>query len=89
MDDNRVEGAARNIGGKIQEAVGDLTGDAATQVRGKINQAAGRAQNAVGGAGDEISNLGQMVGDAVRERPLQTLGIAIALGVFIGFLARR
>ena len=28
MDENRVEGTARNVGGKVQEGVGRLTGDA-------------------------------------------------------------
>jgi len=89
MDDNRMEGAARNFGGVIQEAVGDFTGDADTQVRGKVNQAAGRAQNAVGGLVDEMNDFTKMVGETVRDRPLPSLGVAIALGVFIWFIARR
>ena len=35
VDENRVEGTARNIGGKVQDAVGVVTGDAATQARGR------------------------------------------------------
>ena len=27
VDENRIEGTARNIGGKIQDAVGAVTGD--------------------------------------------------------------
>jgi uncharacterized protein YjbJ (UPF0337 family) len=36
MDENRVEGAARNLGGKVQDAVGAVTGDASTQMRGQM-----------------------------------------------------
>jgi uncharacterized protein YjbJ (UPF0337 family) len=89
MDENTVEGAARNFGGKVQEAVGDLTGDANTKVRGKINQAAGTAQNTVGGLMDDMNDFGEMVSDTVRDKPLQSLGIALAIGLLIGFIVRR
>jgi uncharacterized protein YjbJ (UPF0337 family) len=47
VDENRVEGTARNIG---EDAVGAVTGDSATQARGQMNRAAGSAQNAYGQA---------------------------------------
>jgi uncharacterized protein YjbJ (UPF0337 family) len=53
MDDRRFEGAARDLGGKVQDTVGGLTGDSQTQARGKANQAAGQAENAYGKAADE------------------------------------
>jgi uncharacterized protein YjbJ (UPF0337 family) len=34
MDENQIEGAARNVGGKLQDATGGLTGDAVTQSAG-------------------------------------------------------
>jgi uncharacterized protein YjbJ (UPF0337 family) len=89
MADDRGVGAVRNIGGKIQETMGDLAGDAATKVRGKVNKAAGRTQNAVGGAADEFSAFGDMVGDAVRERPLVFLVLSLGVGVLIGLCMRR
>ena len=89
MDENRVEGAARNVGGKFQEAVGNLTGDADTQIRGKVNQAAGRVQNAAGGLVDEMHDLSEMTAQAVRDQPLAMLGLAAASGVLLGLLMRR
>jgi uncharacterized protein YjbJ (UPF0337 family) len=44
MDENRVEGTARNLGGKVQEGVGRVTGNAQTPVEGLANQAAGTAK---------------------------------------------
>ena len=38
MDENRVEGTARNVGGKVQEGVGRLTGDAHARAEGLANQ---------------------------------------------------
>ena len=32
MDEDRISGTVRNVGGKIEEGVGRLTGDARTQI---------------------------------------------------------
>ena len=45
MDENRIAGTARNFGGKAEEGVGRVMGDAKTQVRGMADQAAGAAQD--------------------------------------------
>lgn len=52
MDENRLEGAAREIGGKAEEGVGRLAGNARLQAEGAISQAAGRAQNLYGQTAD-------------------------------------
>jgi uncharacterized protein YjbJ (UPF0337 family) len=44
MDENRVEGTVREYGGKFQEGVGTITGDAKTRAEGAMNEAAGAAQ---------------------------------------------
>jgi uncharacterized protein YjbJ (UPF0337 family) len=44
MDENRIEGTARKYGGRVQEGVGSVTGDAKTRVEGAMNEAAGAAQ---------------------------------------------
>jgi uncharacterized protein YjbJ (UPF0337 family) len=50
MNDDRVIGTAKNLGGKAQEALGHVTGDTKSQVEGVINQAAGAAQDLYGQA---------------------------------------
>ncbi|EIM30848.1 CsbD family protein [Microvirga lotononidis] len=52
MDKDRVKGSATNIGGKAKEAAGDLTGDSKMKSEGKMDQAKGKIQNAVGGIKD-------------------------------------
>lgn len=52
IDDDRIEGSAKNLGGKIKEGIGNLTGDAKLQNEGKADQIKGRAQNAIGGIKD-------------------------------------
>jgi uncharacterized protein YjbJ (UPF0337 family) len=57
MDKDRVEGAAKQVKGKIKEGVGKLTGDAKTQAEGNADQAEGKVQNTVGGIKDKAREL--------------------------------
>ena len=52
IDDDRIEGSAKNLGGKIKEGFGNLTGDAKLQREGEAEQIEGKAQNAIGGIKD-------------------------------------
>jgi uncharacterized protein YjbJ (UPF0337 family) len=53
-DHDRIEGAAKNIGGKIKEAAGKVTGDTKMQAEGKADQVEGKVQNTVGGVKDGL-----------------------------------
>lgn len=53
-DHDRIEGAAKNIGGKIKEAAGKLTGDEKLKAEGRADQISGKVQNAVGGVKDAL-----------------------------------
>jgi uncharacterized protein YjbJ (UPF0337 family) len=54
MDDNRVKGAARNVGGKVKEGVGRAVGDEKLKREGQVDQVSGKVENAVGGLKDEV-----------------------------------
>ncbi|GEM_PF-221413 len=41
-DHDRIEGAAKNIGGKLKEAAGKLTGDEKLKAEGRADQVAGK-----------------------------------------------
>ena len=56
IDDDRIEGSAKNLGGKLKEGLGKLTGDAKLQGDGKADQAEGKVKNAVGGLKDGLRN---------------------------------
>ena len=86
VDENRAEGAIRNVGGKVQDAVGSLTGDTPTQARGKLNQAAGIAQNALGSAADTASEWSGALAETVQDRPLTSLLIAVSVGYVLRML---
>lgn len=53
-DKDRIEGAAKQMGGKVKEAVGKVTGDEKLKAEGRADQAAGKVQNAVGGIKDAL-----------------------------------
>ena len=54
--DNQIEGTARNLGGKVESALGSVTGDTKSKIDGKIDQAAGKAQSAYGDAKDAVAS---------------------------------
>jgi uncharacterized protein YjbJ (UPF0337 family) len=72
---DRVEGTAREFGGRVQEAVGDVTGDTRTQAQGLYNQAAGQAQQAAG-----------QFADVVKAQPVAATLVALAIGYVLGRL---
>jgi len=72
---DRVEGTVREFGGRVQEAVGDVTGDAKTQAQGLYNQAAGQAQQAA-----------TQLTDVVKAQPILASLAALGIGYLLGRL---
>ena len=54
MDKDRTEGSVKNIKGSIKEGVGKVVGDSKLESEGKMDKAAGKIQNTVGGIKDAI-----------------------------------
>ncbi|PXA94779.1 hypothetical protein DMC25_00840 [Caulobacter sp. D4A] len=101
--DDQFTGAAREGVGRVQDAVGGLTGDSATQMKGKLNQAAGDVQQTYGklseGVRDTLEGALETVRGEVHERldtietyvkdrPLPALAIAAVAGIVLGLLLR-
>lgn len=53
-DHNRIEGSAKQAGGKLKEGVGKMTGDEKLKAEGKADQVEGKVQNAFGSAKDAL-----------------------------------
>jgi uncharacterized protein YjbJ (UPF0337 family) len=66
MDEDRIVGSAKDIGGKLEGAVGDATGDAKTQASGRAREAAGAAQDLYGQAKDAARSVGDAATSYVR-----------------------
>ena len=50
MNEDRIEGAATTLGGRVEKGLGDFTGDRKLQSDGLADQARGTGQNMFGGA---------------------------------------
>jgi len=57
MDSDRIEGPAKEAGGKIKEEWGDATDDASTEAEGKAEQVEGKLQNEWGEAKDDARDV--------------------------------
>ena len=73
MDENRFEGTARNVGGAIKGAVGDLTGDQKLQAEGAADKLAGKAQRTYGQAADAVRDTVRDVRDSAGDYGSQVL----------------
>ncbi len=105
MDEDRVKGAVGNIGGKVKDAVGSVTGDTQTRAEGKLDQVIGRAQNAYGSVKDEVrqgmstgqgksvsqsaSTMSADLDSFVSERPMTALLAAVGVGYVLARLMHR
>lgn len=67
MDTDRVAGAARKVGGKVESAVGDLSGDAKLQGDGLVDQALGTVQNVAGQARDTLRDVAGQAGGIAQD----------------------
>jgi len=95
MDENRVAGTARNLGGKVKEEFGRATSDSKSQFEGVVNQVKGTAQDLYGQARDSTSDLAGAARDsastfertlrnAIENQPYMAVAVALALGWLLG-----
>jgi uncharacterized protein YjbJ (UPF0337 family) len=52
--ENQAKGTAKEVGGKVRNAVGGLTGDTSEQLKGKAREMEGKAQRKVGEAQEDV-----------------------------------
>lgn len=103
MDENRVEGVARTIGGKAESAVGSVTGDEKSRAEGQVDQVAGKAQRVYGNAKDtvrdvagdygsglldQIEEYGDIVAEKIDERPVTAVLIAAGVGFLLALATK-
>jgi uncharacterized protein YjbJ (UPF0337 family) len=70
---SEFRGTARDMGGRVQQKVGEYAGDAKTQAQGVYNQAAGQAEQ-------QMARLS----DVIRDQPITAALVAIGIGYLLG-----
>jgi uncharacterized protein YjbJ (UPF0337 family) len=100
MNEDRLSGTARNLGGKIEEGFGRATGDTKTQLQGKATQLEGTLEDLYGQAKDTAADTFEAARDVagqaddflrttIEQRPYTTAAVCLAIGFFVGSLVRR
>jgi uncharacterized protein YjbJ (UPF0337 family) len=100
MNEDRIYGKAKNLGGRAEEGFGRVTGDVKSEVQGAAKQAEGAMQDVYGQAKDAATSAAEAIresasdaGDFVREtierRPYTAAAVALAVGFLVGRLGRR
>ena len=92
MDQDRLYGTARNLGGKVEEGIGQATGDVKTQIRGKLDQATGTAQDLYGqtadAARDTAANFDRWLRTTIETQPYTTAIVVLGIGWLLGRMHR-
>jgi uncharacterized protein YjbJ (UPF0337 family) len=104
MDKDRIAGSAKDVAGKVEGAVGDMTGNAQTQTAGTVQNLYGQAKDAARDAGEAavsyakdayanrnetLRDGSQAVAKSVQDRPLGALLIAGGIGFALAMLLTR
>jgi uncharacterized protein YjbJ (UPF0337 family) len=81
MDENRLSGTAKNLGGKVEEAFGRATGNARRQAHGQMQQAEGSVQDLYGQAKGPKDAAGEAINAVNGGRLRLGMGGRIHIGI--------
>jgi uncharacterized protein YjbJ (UPF0337 family) len=92
MDENHIAGSARNLAGKFEEGAGRVTGDLRTQAEGRLDQAAGAAQDLYGQTADAARETAvtfdKWLRRAIETQPYTASFVALGIGWLLGRMHR-
>jgi len=92
MDESRISETARNLGGKVEEGFGCVTGDLKAQGQGKLDQAVGTAQDLYGqtadAARDTAATFDKWLRKTIETQPYTVALVALGIGWLLGRMHR-
>jgi uncharacterized protein YjbJ (UPF0337 family) len=100
MNEDRIIGNAKNVGGRVEEGLGRATGDVKSQLQGKAKQVEGAAQDVYGQVKESASDAVEAIRESatgaedflrttIEERPYTAAAVALGIGYLIGRFSRR
>ncbi len=88
MNEKEIKGVGQEAVGRVEDAVGGLTGDTSTQVDGKLDQASGKLKAQLGGVVDDVtskaSDLAGRAGDAAKDAGQKLYAAGDQAGKYVG-----
>ena len=95
MDENRIAGTARNVGGNAEEAFGRATGNTKLEAEGAVNRLSGAAQDLYGQARDSASDMAEtaragassfenLLRNTIEQQPYTAAAVALGIGWLLG-----
>ena len=99
MDEHCVSGTVEDIGGKLEEGFGEITGDPKTQAEGIARQVSAAAQDLYGQARDAASDIAgtargtassfeNFLRNAIETQPYTSALVALGIGWLLGRMHR-
>jgi uncharacterized protein YjbJ (UPF0337 family) len=78
----KTQGTVKEVAGRVQEAVGQVTGDQSTRFEGQTRQLLGKAER---GYGEVLNRLRE----SAVTNPVATVAIIVGVGFILGALWER
>jgi len=92
MDENHISGTARNVAGKVEERLGRAAGDATSEFKGKLDEAAGAAQDLYGQTADAARQnavtFDKWLRNTIEKEPYTSALVAVGIGWLLGRMHR-
>jgi uncharacterized protein YjbJ (UPF0337 family) len=92
MDENRISGTVRNVVGKVEEGLGRAAGDAGSEFKGKLDEAADAAQDLYGQTADAARQTAvtfdKWLRNTIETQPYTSALVAVGIGWLLGRMHR-
>ena len=91
MDENHISGTARNVAGKVEKGLGGAAGDASSEFKGKLDEAAGAAQDLYGqtdAARQTAVTFDKWLRNTIETQPYTSALVAVGIGWLLGRIHR-
>lgn len=85
----RAGARAKRQAGLLEDSLARGAEDIAATVSDRLRSVGVDTDKMVDVAKEQASELQQLIEDEIRERPLRALGLAAAVGLFVGYLSAR
>lgn len=85
----QASGRAKRQASALEDTLARSAEDIAATVTERLRSVGVDTDKMANLAREQASDLQQLIEDEIRERPLRALGLAAAVGLFIGYLSAR